>query len=425
MYELLFFFVMTKLFLMQIPPGYKIMASNSKFGLTDINKIFLIILIYRIIMILVAMVTLRFRQTLPEPMIEWFRFISYPLLVYGLLLILLHKIVSGWLQRYPALMLIDLFIGIAILQIGGAWRSSYFGYTFSTIIVFTVFGGKKGAYFSMTMLILTALIKDPTGRLPSLETFFTPNWDMRLGAASFYLVAGLILAYFHTLMQRLEMLSKAEVEKTRKLTQIEEKNRMAFELHDGVKQMVTAMLLKMNPILKNIQSSKDEMAEDLRWLWKGMNYLKNDLNEVMLNLKEDISQESIQCDLVNIAEEEKQLAEVMTGFSWRLLTSLSGLTIPHNLTQNFRRFLSETFINAWKHSGVKEGVIKIENRNGFTAVIIEDQGNGFDYDGNRKLSTSGLNSLKYRSQELGGTLTIKSKPCQGCRITLVLPEFDD
>ncbi len=315
----------------------------------------------------------------------------------------------------------QVLISVGIIQIGGSWRSSYFGYTITTIILFTIFKRRIGSYISALVLIVASIIKDPAGGLSSTKIFFVSDWDMRLGAALIYTTAGVILGYFSTLLERLEILSKAKVEETRKLTAMEEKERLVLELHDGAKQMVTAMLLRMNPLIKRIKSSQDEIADELRWFWRGMNYLRSELNQVMDTLKgEDNINKSI-CNIAKIAEEEVKIAEVMTGFSWKISSESHDIYVPLNGKLPLRRFLSEALMNAWKHSGVTTGTIELKCLGESITVTVCDNGKGFNYSGIKGKETVGLKSLKYRAGELNGELVVETAPNKGCKLILTIP----
>ncbi|MEW6418946.1 MAG: ATP-binding protein [Nitrospirota bacterium] len=392
-------------------------------GFTETGNMFFATLLLRVASVVGIIFTLPVRYALPLWMAEWFQRISYPLLVYNLSLLIFYKKITIFLQKYPFILFVDLFIAIGILQIGGGWRSSYFVYTLTTIMVFTLFFGIRGSYISASALVVASIIKDPSGGLPSLKIFDASSLDMRLGAALFYIVAGLITGYFSTLLKRLEMLSKAEVEETRKLTAMEEKTRMALELHDGAKQIVAAMLLKINPLIKRIKPSRDEIADELRWFWRGLNYLQSELNQVMDTLKREDNINKSMCNIVTIAEEEVRIAEVMTGFSWKILPELHDINIPIGCKLPLRRFFSEALMNAWKHSGATTGTIEIKCTGESVTVTVRDDGKGFNYSDIEGKETTGLKSLKYRAGELNGELKIETAPDKGCKLILSFPAY--
>jgi signal transduction histidine kinase len=390
-------------------------------GFTEISNILLGTLLLRLASVVVVILTLPARQALPQFMAQWLHLISYPLLFYNLMLLIFHKKTAIFLQKHPLVLFIDLFIAVGILQIGGGWRSSYFGYTLTSIMLFTIFGERRGSYTSSVILAVAAMIKDPSGELPSLEVFDVSTLDMRLGAVLFYIMAGLILGYFSTLLKTLELLSKAKVEETRKLSAMGEKTRLALELHDGAKQMVSAMLLKLNPLIKKTKSVQEDIADELRWHWRGMNYLQSELNQVMdaLRGKDHVGRST--CNIVTIADEEARIAEVMTGFSWKALSESSEILLPSTSELPLRRFCSEALMNAWKHSGVTTGTIEARCSGGSVIIAITDNGRGFNDSDIENKGTAGLKSLKHRAEALKGDLAIETAPGKGCKLILNIP----
>lgn len=397
------------------------MIKLSQPALADTDNMLFWTFLFRVVSVMIVMFTVSTRPTLPAWMAQGYQLASYPLLVYSLASLIFRKHIGLTLSRYPALVYIDLVIAVSIIQLGGSWRSSYFAYTVSAIMLFTIFDGKRGAYISAGVLAVSAFIKDPSGGLPSFDIFFIDNRDMRVGGVLFYAGTGIIFGYFYVLLQKLEQMSQAQVEETRKRTAMEEKNRMALDLHDGAKQMVNAMLLKMNPLVKKMQTSHDSTADELRWIWRGMNYLKNEFDQVMEALREGGRANGLACDIVSVVEEEGKVAETMTGFRWRVSSEISGTFISPRNQLPLRRFLGEALMNAWKHSGTADGAIEVRTSNDILVLTIADKGRGFDYANAAEMKTTGLKSLKYRAKELSGNLAIDTAPGKGCKLTLTIP----
>lgn len=393
------------------------MARNSHINFTDTGKMFFAVFLLRIVAVILVIFTLSIRPTLPAWMLEWWGRIAYPLLAYSVFSFLFYKKAATVLEKHPWLLYADLLISVGIIQIGGSWRSSYFGYTITSMILFTIVQGRMGAYISAAVLIVAAVVKDPSGGLSSMEVFFVSDWDMRMGAALIYTTAGAILGYFSALLKRIETLSRAEMEKTK----IEANTQLALELHDGAKQMVNAILLKMNPLVKDVQSSQNAISEEIRWIWRGMNYLKNEMNQVMDTLRKGAGISPAVCAIMPLAEEEARIAEVMTGLSWSVTSECRELCIPFCCAMPFRRFLSEAMMNAWKHSGAVSGVIFLQHSGESAIITVTDMGIGFNPHDKIGGSTTGLSSLKYRAEELNGSVEIETAPGRGCSVVLTFP----
>lgn len=397
------------------------MNKTRKLGLADIDHMLFWTFFFRAVSVVIVIFTVPTRTTLPAWMAEGYLRFSYPLLAYSLALFLFRNKTGTLLAAHRSPLIIDLIVTVGVISLGGSWRSSYFGYTISTVMLFTIFEGRRGAYLSAAVLGVTAFIKDPSGGLPSFDIFFIHDWDMRVGGVLFYFATGVIFGYFHVLLERLEALSQAKVEETRKRAAMEEKTRVALELHDGAKQMVNAMLLKMNPIVKKIQSARDETADDVRWIWKGMNYLKSEFDQVMNALKEGDRTDGSPRNILSIIKEEAALAEVMTGFRWEISADVQEFNVSSRRELPVRRFLSEALMNAWKHSGENNGTLTLACAENQVVLTVADKGRGFDYTSATESKTTGLKSLNHRAKELGADLAIETDPGQGCMLVLTLP----
>jgi signal transduction histidine kinase len=392
-------------------------------GSDEANRTFLAVLVLRVVSVLLVIVTLQIRPTLPVWMLEWFGRISWPLLAGSLLLLIFHKKAVILLDKYPWMLYVDLLVSVGIIQIGGSWRSSYFGYTITTIILFTLFKGRAGAYFSAFVLIVGATVKDPSGGLPSQEVFFVSDWDMRMGAALIYTTTGVILGYFHSLLKKIDILSRQRIYEAHKVSAMEEKTRLALELHDGAKQMVTAMLLMLSPLVKKVDTAQEDVADGLRWLWRGMNHLQGELNHVMAMLKNEVRAGGEVCHVVEIVKEEAKIAEAMTGFSWRVVVCSGDLSVSGKAKLALRRFVSEVFMNSWKHSGVTDGTVEIRQSGTEIVIMLSDRGRGFNRAEKSPAGSMGLRSLESRAGELNGRFVIETAPNEGCRVLLFVPAY--
>jgi signal transduction histidine kinase len=390
-------------------------------GFASVDTTVLVALLIRLLVVGLAVAGLQVRTTLAPSLIRSYALASGPLLLLNGIALVFFRRLSAALQRRSALLYLDLAIAVALLQLGGGWRSSYFGYTLTTIVLFTVVDRKRGAAISAGTLALAALVKDPSGAAPSLETFFATSWDLRLGAAEFYVLAGVTIGHFKTLVDRVQALSEAAVEEARRRSAMEEKARVALDLHDGAKQMANAMLLRMHPLVKKLQSGHGETAEEVRWLWVGMNYLKAELDQVMDALKAGDGDARHACDLVEIVEGEVRMAAVMTGFSWSVSAEPATIRVALHSDLALRRFVGEALMNAWKHSGERSGKVRLEAADESVVITVADSGKGFCHAGASGAPTSGLRSLRHRAHELGAELAMETEPGQGCRVILTIP----
>jgi signal transduction histidine kinase len=77
-----------------------------------------------------------------------------------------------------------------------------------------------------------------------------------------------------------------------------------------------------------------------------------------------------------------------------------------------------------KHSGAKNGFLRLGFKNGAIVLTIQDNGAGFDPKAVKGLGGIGLISMKERAYSVNGKLTITAQPGHGAQITLEIPSFE-
>jgi len=341
------------------------------------------------------------------------------LLLYNLAALKWRNALEHLLARHPLLLLVDLTVAMALLSIGGAWRSSYFVYTLTTLLLFTIFLKRHGVWAAATAFVIFALLRDPAHGLSPIAVFGQTDWDMRVGAALFYVTAGLILGYFDWLLTRIEELAKEKIAETNRRAAIQERTQLALRLHDGAKQMILALRLRSGSLLQDQQWDETAFRQEMEWLWRGLSYLRTELTQLVEALQGQ--KQAAGYEVVATVREEIQLVEALTNCRWTLVVSeAEEIGLSARQRDALRSFLSEALMNTWKHAGVAVGTIELKRLRGEVVITIADQGRGFD-PATPDIPTLGQQSLHHRARELGGQLEVVSRPGQGCRLTLTFP----
>ena len=183
-----------------------------------------------LISIIIIFFSVEARTSIPKWMFNLFKTFTYPLFFYNLVLLIFHKPLAHILDKYRFILIFDILIGIVLLFIGAGWRSSYFAYTFSTLILFAIFGNLKWLVISVIVFIITSLIKNPIKNMDdaiAIQIFSATNLDMRLGAALAYIIAGFIIGYFRHLLNRIDKATKEKILEVEKQTILQNKMKLA------------------------------------------------------------------------------------------------------------------------------------------------------------------------------------------------------
>jgi signal transduction histidine kinase len=380
----------------------------------------------RIFAVLIAGLTLPVRENLPADMMTWYGIIAPPLFCLNLAWLIFAKPLAAYLERHPGWLAVDLALTVGVIFTGGGWRSSYFEYTLTTVILFTILAGRKGAYVSGAVLAVAGLCKNPLPQGDAVQIFDVTNWDMRLGASLFYVTAGLILGYFSTIVERLNKLSEERIVEAREHGAIKQKLDLAFDLHDRLKSKLSAVMMVAGMLAKRPPEDFDaQTAKDVQRLWQWLHYFQGELDRLVHSLRDEKPQASRPddyIDLCDLAREESRILSTMTGFPWSVESPPEPILIPESLRPALSAFISEALTNSWKHSGGKAGRIDLSRHNGRIRIMITDDGKGFELAGVDKHHASGLTSLARRCEELQGRLDIQTSPGQGCCCTLTISD---
>ncbi|HEU4782064.1 MAG TPA: histidine kinase [Ktedonobacterales bacterium] len=186
------------------------------------------------------------------------------------------------------------------------------------------------------------------------------------------------------------------------LAVIEERNRLARELHDSVKQQMFALTM----LIGSAQLEVDDQSEAKRIL--------SDAERIVGNAQQEMS--ALIQALRPVALANKDLAVALREFchDWEQRNGITcAVTVPDTLTiapeveQQVFRVAQEALANIAKHSGATRVEVYATDEQGTLALRIRDNGSGFDVARTHGRGL-GLSSMRERVAELGGTLTIAS-----------------
>ncbi|OFD80254.1 sensor histidine kinase [Bacillus mycoides] len=207
-----------------------------------------------------------------------------------------------------------------------------------------------------------------------------------------------------TTIQRIQL-----VEKERKYVVVAERNRLARDLHDSVKQLLFSIMLTAKGTLN--------MTKD------------RDLQE-MLSYIGELSQEALQEMTLLIWQLrpeglEKGLAEAIQNYG-KLLgiqveVRIDGMVlIEDEIEEVLWRIGQEALHNCKKHASCEKVCVHLRIEDNKLHFYIEDNGIGFIQDQVRE-SALGLKSMKERIELMRGIFRIKAEPEKGTKIEIQLP----
>ncbi|MEA5565533.1 sensor histidine kinase [Anabaena sp. UHCC 0399] len=290
-------------------------------------------------------------------------------------------------------------------------------------LIFPLPGRLSVTFISFTLFLTTLLYRVPRYPLPpaAQERF-------RFFTLSLALVFGLSLVFVLLLMNTVlsERESREELaianEKLRQYAlrienqaTLEERNRIAREIHDSLGHSLTALNLQLETALKLYQGNPDKAQSFLaRAKELGSKALQDVRQSVSTMRSNPLQDKSLAQSIEILAEDFQRSSNIILNRHINIEYSLSN-----EVNTTIYRIIQESLTNISKHARATEVNLEAIINRGSLYLIIEDNGRGFDLEQNT--TGFGLQSMRDRALSLGGNFTINSEFGCGCQITVNIP----
>jgi NarL family two-component system sensor histidine kinase LiaS len=212
--------------------------------------------------------------------------------------------------------------------------------------------------------------------------------------------------------QQLEELLKEH----QRIAVFEERNRLARDLHDSVKQQAFAASAQLGATAalfeKDPAAARDHLAEATKLL----DDARRELNDLILQLRPVALENGDLTDaLREYAVEWAHQTDIAVDVQVQRAGRLS-LEVAHALF----RIAQEALSNIARHSHARRVVLTLVSGPDGATLTISDDGQGFDPDDSP--AGLGLRSMRERAESLGGALTVDSSPGAGTRISATVAD---
>jgi two-component system nitrate/nitrite sensor histidine kinase NarX len=203
------------------------------------------------------------------------------------------------------------------------------------------------------------------------------------------------------------------------LATVEERQRLARELHDAVSQMLFSASLVAETLPRLWERYPGEVKSGLAELQRLTRGALAEMRNLLLELRPHALLETEMSILL------KHLVDAVTGHTQVPVTlDVTGQRIlPPDVQLTFYRVAQESLNNIVKHARATKITVQLKNLPASTTLRIQDNGRGFDPQ--KVLSGHlGLVIMQERATDAGATLSVHSEPGKGTEIILTWGEVD-
>jgi NarL family two-component system sensor histidine kinase LiaS len=197
---------------------------------------------------------------------------------------------------------------------------------------------------------------------------------------------------------------------------IEERNRLARDLHDSAKQQALAASFQIGTALtlydRETGVAKGHLAEAERLV----DSVRQELTDLIMELRpQDLEEKPIDEILIGYALDWSHQHEIEVEHE-----ILAGIPLSIRRKQTLLRILQEGLANIARHSQATQVEILLSPEAENVIMVVSDNGVGFEPD--RVAGGIGLHSMHERAESLGGSMQVTSKPGEGTIIRVKIPQ---
>lgn len=322
--------------------------------------------------------------------------IEISLIFYGTLL--------GYLHILPSLYLIVVIRSCFIFELPGRWAIA--GISFLLFLI------HKIQYMQVMMLRLD--------RHGQHQFWMQQLSEMMLFSVSLFFILRFVSTWLSERSMR-EQLVDAHGQLQQYALQVEdlatmqERNRIARDIHDSIGHALTALNVQLQTVLKlwdiDPSSAKSFLTKAQRLGELAIKEVRQSVRTLRIEGRQE---EPLETAIASLAEDFRQSTGIAVIVKIQIQTLLS-----QQIIRAIHRIVQEALTNTCKHAQATGVEIQIETTSTHVCLVVKDNGQGFLTDFTPR--GFGLQGMQERVGALGGQFSIHSELQNGCQIFVNLP----
>jgi nitrate/nitrite-specific signal transduction histidine kinase len=207
-------------------------------------------------------------------------------------------------------------------------------------------------------------------------------------------------------------------EELRSLAALEERERLAREMHDGLAQALGLLHLKVSQALSRCAEAP-ALGADLKEMAEITKGAYEDVRQSIFGLRTFVSRG---LGIVATLTEYLHEFSAHNGIAVELETPGGHIgPVPPATEVQAVRIIQEALLNVRKHAAASHAYVRVQRDGAWLRVTIEDDGVGWDPASSPGEMHFGVQMMRERAESLGGRLAIDTAPGGGARVVATLP----
>jgi signal transduction histidine kinase len=250
----------------------------------------------------------------------------------------------------------------------------------------------------------------------------TPSWwNLRHTVWLLEITAGVLIAvmiWVVVLGRRLQEQMAVIRQKLRSGAVLEERNRIARELHDTLEQELAGITMQLDLAVDCFQQAPGVAQHALE---TARDMSRHSMVEARRSVWD------LRCQLLEDGDLVSALAQIVEPLVPREQTKVdfkvqgSPVRLPGPVEMNLLRIGQEAVANAVKHGRARQVAIELRYEPGSVSLAVSDDGQGFAPSQPSPTGHFGLLDMRERAQSMGSYLRVESESGRGTRIAVEVP----
>jgi NarL family two-component system sensor histidine kinase LiaS len=200
------------------------------------------------------------------------------------------------------------------------------------------------------------------------------------------------------------------------LAVMEERNRLARDLHDSIKQHTFAISMLVNTAQGLLGSQPEAARERLDQAEKLIYLVQKETENLVYELRPlELEEKALPAALKDYLDDWAKIQQIPVEANL-----MEDIKLPPLAQYTLFRVAQETLANIARHSRATQVRVELAPQNEHTCLSIQDNGIGFDLEKSGEKGL-GLRTMNERVVLIGGQLAIESAPEQGTCIRACVP----
>lgn len=250
-----------------------------------------------------------------------------------------------------------------------------------------------------------------------------PFWSVERvlwGAAGLVGALALSLAWIYALRRQVGRQTNIIQDKMARETVMEERTRIARELHDTLEQELAGIQMQLDAASGHLQTRPDAAGETLDMARALLRHSRHETRRSVWDLRST----ALEGGGLKLAFEEViSMVHADSDVEINIMITGEMVRFPTSVENNMLRIGQEAVNNSIEHGAATSITIELQYTDTAATLIVRDDGKGFEPEGShaRREGHFGLLGMRERARKIGGQIAIRSQPGKGATISLTVP----